>query len=199
MIVGLTGGIATGKSTVSQLLQQLGYVVIDSDQIARYVVEPGRPAYEQIVAHFGEEILMPDGQLNRGALGKIVFNDPAERKALEEITHPAIFIEKDRRIKEAQADGHDLIFLDVPLLIETNLHKTVDKVLLVYTKASLQIQRLMDRDQLSLEDAMKRVRAQMPIDEKRAFADMIIDNNGSKEQLEAQVHEVLSMLHKGAV
>ncbi len=199
MIVGLTGGIATGKSTVSQRLQQLGYVVIDSDQIARQVVEPGQSALEQIVAHFGQGILLPDGRLDRAALGKIVFNDPIERKVLEAITHPAIFVEKERQIKEALSHGHEIIFLDVPLLIETNLYKTVDKVLLVYTSEQIQLHRLMERDRLSMHEAMKRIRAQMPIDEKRPYADFIIDNSGSKEQLEAQVHEVLSMLRKGAV
>lgn len=196
MIVGLTGGIATGKSTVSHMLTEAGYVVIDSDAIARYVVRPTERAYAEIVAHFGTDVLLPDGQLDRKALGRIVFADPVERKVLEKITHPAIFAESERQIAEAQRAGHRIIFLDVPLLIETGRYKTVDKVMLVYTDADTQLQRLIARDGLTPAKAQERIAAQMPIDEKRSYAEIIIDNNGSLEQLEENVQAALIELQK---
>ncbi len=199
MIIGLTGGIATGKSTVSNILIQLGQAIVDSDRIAREVVEPGRPAYDQIVAHFGTDILLPNNELDRAKLGKVIFSNPDERKVLEQITHPAIYAEMDLQIAQIIQNGYQLVFLDVPLLIETGMHKKVDKVVLVYTDVETQLTRLMARDHSSKEDALKRISAQMPIEEKRSYADYIIENNGSLEELQTQVSALLETLQVEAI
>jgi len=199
MIIGLTGGIGTGKSTVSAMLKAKGIMVIDSDQIAREVVEPGSKALAQIVAHFGQEVLLPDGRLNRKALGVRVFGNEEERKRLMEITHPAIFAETEKRISEAKKNGEALIVLDSPLLIETGRYKQTDLVVLVYADEETQLQRIMSRDNLTEEEARYRINAQMPIDEKRQFADIIIDNRGTIEELEVQVAQLLNRLRLGEV
>lgn len=199
MIIGLTGGIATGKSTVTNVLKQRGQAIVDSDLIAREVVAPNRSAYNQIVAHFGTHILLPNLELDRAKLGQLIFSNPNERKVLEGITHPAIFAEMDMQIAQAKRNGHQLVFLDVPLLIETGMHQKVDKVVLVYANQQTQLTRLMARDQMSKVDAEKRIAAQMPIEEKRAYADFIIENNGSIEQLELQINELLTALLTGAL
>lgn len=199
MIIGLTGGIGTGKSTVSAMLKAKGIMVIDSDQIAREVVEPGSKALAQIVAHFGQEVLLPDGRLNRKALGVRVFGNEEERKRLMEITHPAIFAETEKRISEAKRNGEALIVLDSPLLIETGRYKQTDLVVLVYADEETQLQRIMSRDNLTEEEARYRINAQMPIDEKRQYADIIIDNRGTIEELEVQVAQLLNRLRLGEV
>lgn len=199
MIIGLTGGIGTGKSTVSAMLKAKGIMVIDSDQIAREVVEPGSKALAQIVAHFGQEVLLPDGRLNRKALGVRVFGNEEERKRLMEITHPAIFAETEKRISEAKKNGEALIVLDSPLLIETGRYKQTDLVVLVYADEETQLQRIMSRDNLTEEEARYRINAQMPIDEKRQYADIIIDNRGTIEELEVQVAQLLNRLRLGEV
>lgn len=199
MIIGLTGGIATGKSSVSNILKRLDQVVVDSDLIARQVVEPGQSAYHQIIDYFGAETVLPNGELNRAELGKRVFSNSEERRVLEEIIHPAVFTEIDRQVLEAQNEGHRMVFLDVPLLIETGMHNRVDQVVVVYTSPETQIRRLMERDHIDHSDAIKRISAQMPIDEKRNYADMIIDNNGSMEHLEAQVEQMLKRLQTGDI
>lgn len=199
MIIGLTGGIGTGKSTVSAMLKAKGIMVIDSDQIAREVVEPGSKALAQIVAHFGQEVLLPDGRLNRKTLGARVFGNEEERKRLMEITHPAIFAETEKRISEAQKNGEALIVLDSPLLIETGRYKQTDLVVLVYADEETQLQRIMRRDNLTEEEARNRIIAQMPIDEKRQYADIIIDNRGTIEELEVQVAQLLNRLRLGEV
>lgn len=194
MIIGLTGGIATGKSTVTRILRDHGQAIVDSDLIARQVVVPAQPAYNRIVEYFGQEILLANGELDRGKLGQRIFSNPSERAALEAITHPAIFAEIDEQVKATHAQGYRHVFLDVPLLIETAMHKQVDKVVLVYVRPELQLQRLVSRDQLSKEEAVKRINAQMSIEEKRDYADFIIDNNGSLEALENQVRQLLKQL-----
>jgi len=199
MIIGLTGGIGTGKSTVSAMIKAKGIMVIDSDQIAREVVEPGSKALAQIVAHFGQEVLLPDGRLNRKALGARVFGNEEERKRLMEITHPAIFAETEKRISEAKKNGEALIVLDSPLLIETGRYKQTDLVVLVYADEETQLQRIMSRDNLTEEEARYRINAQMPIDEKRQYADIIIDNRGTIEELEVQVAQLLNRLRLGEV
>lgn len=197
MLIGLTGGIATGKSTVSRMLLTLGETVIDSDQIARQVVEPGELAYLKIVQHFGEHILHEDRTINRKALGAIVFTHPEERKVLEEITHPIILDEMQRQAKIALSAGAPRVFFDVPLLIEIGMHKQVDKVVVVYTDETTQLYRLMERDGLSREEALKRMRAQMPIDEKVKYADYILENNGTISELELKVKRLIDYLNMG--
>ncbi|RSL34302.1 dephospho-CoA kinase [Salibacterium salarium] len=191
MIIGLTGGIASGKSLVSTELEQYGYPVIDADQIAREVVEPGELAYEQIVEHFGSEILELDGSLNRKKLGTLIFSDSEKRQILNQIMHPAI----RKRMLEKKAmfekQGYDVMVFDLPLLIENNLQFMVDKVLLVYVNKEEQKRRLIHRDQAGEEDANQRIASQMSLDDKLDYADAIIDNNTTREHTIAQLKDIL--------
>lgn len=181
MIVGLTGGIATGKSVVAGELKRLGAHIIDADKIAREVVEPGKRAYDEIVKEFGPGVLEPGGALDRKALGKIVFSDPAALEKLGSMTHPRI----RERIKEEagrlSAQGDSIIVLDVALLIETGVKYEVEKIIVVFAEKEQQIQRLMDRDGLSRSEAEKRVSIQMDIKEKLKYADYVIDNSGARD------------------
>jgi dephospho-CoA kinase len=192
MILGLTGGIATGKSTVSAMLRQRGIPVIDADQIAREVVEPGKPAYEAIVRHFGKEILLPDGSINRKLLGEIVFSNEAERQKLNSIVHPEVRRVMREQAEEAERAGAQIVFMDIPLLFESKLQHMVDKIVVVYAPARMQLARMMERDELDEEQAMKRLRAQLPIEQKRAEADYLIDNQGTREETEQQVEQMLA-------
>lgn len=191
LVVGLTGSIATGKSTISKMFSEADVPVIDADAIAREVVEPGEVAYEKIVQHFGEEVISEGGTLNRKRLGSIVFNDESERKALNEIIHPEIRKEmlsrRDQYIREEQP----LIIMDIPLLFESGLFDYVDQVLVVYIPEKLQVERLMKRDKSSKEDAQARIDAQISIEEKKDKADAVIDNSGTIEESRRQLMEIL--------
>jgi len=191
MNIGLTGGIATGKSTVAKLLTDKGAMLIDLDRIAREVVSPGQPALEQIVGQFGQAILQPDGTLDRKRLGGIVFADPDKRKQLEAITHPAIRAVMRERMQENKRLHPDrLTVVEVPLLYESRLAAEFDHAVVVYVPRVEQLQRLMARDKLSQEDAEKRLAAQMDIEEKRALADYVINNSGSPESTALQVERL---------
>lgn len=194
MILGLTGGIATGKSTVTAMLRERGIPVIDADQIAREVVEPGKPAYESIVRYFGEEILLPDGQIDRAKLGEIVFSDEAERQKLNAIVHPEVRRVMREQAEEAEKNGATIVFLDIPLLFESRLQHMVDKVVVVYAPAEMQLARMMERDEFDEEQAKKRLRAQWPIEQKKEEADFVIDNTGSREETEKQVEQLVRRL-----
>ncbi|SMO34218.1 dephospho-CoA kinase [Melghirimyces algeriensis] len=188
MVLGLTGGIATGKSTVSRMLQNRGAVIIDADQTARDVVKPGTEGYRKVRERFGDDVFGPEGFLNRKALREIVFRDANARKDLNEILHPLII----RKMKEEvdrwkQADVKHPIVLDVPLLIEENLTDLVDSVVVVYIPEELQLKRLMDREGISADEARRMIKAQMPIEDKKVFADVLIDNSGSRADTERQV------------
>ncbi|MGI6678772.1 MAG: dephospho-CoA kinase [Dehalobacterium sp.] len=187
-IIGLTGGIASGKSTVAKYLRELGAQVIDADEIAREVVLPEQPAYRDIVREFGREILLPDGTLNRQKLGSIIFKNPAARKKLDQITHPAIYREIERQVEEYKAQAPEgLVFLDVPLLIETGMHEKVDEVWLTFLPEELQLQRLMERDGFSKSEGEKRLSSQLPLREKIKFAHRVIDTSGLLEETRKQV------------
>lgn len=192
MIVGLTGGIATGKSLVSAEMKRLGARVIDADEIAREVVEPGRPAYDEIKAVFGEGLLNPDGTIDRKALAERVFSDKEALARLNEITHPRI----RERIREeiARAGDGELVVVDVALLIEGPLKDEVDRVVVVYADEDKQIERLEKRNGTSREEALLRLASQMPAREKLKYADYIIDNNGAVEETLARVREVFREL-----
>ena len=182
-IIGLTGGIASGKSTVSRALQDLGAIVIDADEVAHTIIEPGKPAWEDIVEHFGSEVLNPDQTIDREKLGAIVFNDPERLQELNQITHPRVgeqFKQMIKNIKSQQADA--VLFIEVPLLYETHMDRICDEVWVVWVDEETQIQRLMKRDGLSREDALKRIDAQMSLDEKAKRADVVIDNSFSIEE-----------------
>ncbi|RSL32975.1 dephospho-CoA kinase [Salibacterium salarium] len=191
MIIGLTGGIASGKSLISAELEQYGYPVIDADHIAREVVEPEEQAYEQIVEHFGAEILELDGRIDRKKLGKLIFSDAEKRQLLNQIMHPAI----RKRMLEKKAvyekTGYDVIVFDIPLLVENNLQFMVDKVLLVYVDRAEQKKRLINRDQAGEEDAEQRIASQMPMADKKAYADAVIDNNTTRDQTIKQLEDIL--------
>lgn len=190
MIIGLTGGIATGKSKVSGFLMKQGLPVVDADKVAREVVEPGEKAYSQIIDHFGTEILDKDGSINRKELGRVIFSDREKREMLNQIVHPAVrqrMIEKKEAI---QKQGSEFVVFDIPLLIESKLQHMVDLVVLVYAEPAVQMKRLMERDNQGTEDAKNRIASQMPIDEKKQHADEIIDNSGSEEETEQQIREL---------
>ncbi|MDI9569089.1 MAG: dephospho-CoA kinase [Bacillota bacterium] len=190
-VIGLTGGIATGKSTVSRMLAEKGLPIVDADLIAREVVEPGKPAYREIVQTFGGEILQADGTLNRKLLGKLVFGDPARLQTLNQITHPRIREEIEGRLQALRDKGTELAVLDAPLLIEANLQPLVDEVWVVTCPRELQIKRLQERDNLSVPEAEGRIKAQMPLEEKIKYAQRVIDNSRDIAHTRRQVQELL--------
>lgn len=188
IIVGLTGGIASGKSTVSRMLKALGAVILDADQLARAVVLPGKPAWREIVDWLGESILSPDGSLDRARLGEMVFADAAKRQKLNQIVHPRVFAALLKRTAQIRRTAPEAILVyDVPLLIETGLHRSVDLVLLVYVTPEIQLQWLCRRDKLSRAEAQKRIAAQTPLDEKKRYADYVINNSGTLRNTARQV------------
>jgi dephospho-CoA kinase len=197
LIVGLTGGIASGKSTIADMLKKEGAYIIDIDMISRDVVKPGKPAWRAVVHIFGKEVLNGDQTLNRKKVGDIVFSDAEKRKKLEEIIHPKITAEKLMKINEiAKKDNHAVVIIDIPLLIETDKQDTVDKVVLVYTSPQGHIERLVKRDGLTLEDAHKRLASQMLIESKKKYAHYIINNEEPLEQIEKKVKEIFRELKK---
>ena len=194
-VVGLTGGIASGKSTVSAMFKELGAHLIDADQLARKVVAPGTPGHREVVETFGREYLLPSGELDRRALGRLVFQDPQAKKRLEAIIHPRVWEERGRRLREiGEKDPNAVVFLDIPLLIEGRLTDGLFAVVLVYVPAHLQRLRLIRRDGLTPQEATMRMKNQMPLDEKLFYADYVIDNSGSLEETRRQVEEVWSLL-----
>lgn len=191
LVIGLTGSIGTGKSTIANKFKQLNIPVVDADKIAREVVEPHTETYRKIVETFGEEILHEDKTLNRKALGNIVFTDEKKRKQLNSIIHPAIRKEMLRQRDEWIAKGKECVVLDIPLLYESKLTHFVDKVIVVYVDEEVQLKRIMERDQSSEEDAKNRIAAQIPVAEKAKRADAVIDNNGSIEHSYKQLIDIL--------
>lgn len=186
-LIGLSGGIATGKSTVAALLAAQGAAVVDADSIAREVVEPGTPALDQIRQRFGDSILSGDGRIDRAALGRRVFADAAERRTLEQITHPRITELMQQRIASALGSPAQLVVVDVPLLFENARQGLFEATMLVYAAPQVQLQRLRARDGLDEAEAQQRLAAQMPIDHKRALATWVIDNTGSRHSTASQV------------
>lgn len=195
MLIGLTGGIATGKSTVSKLLEEKGAHIIDADQIARDVVEPGTIGSLRVREHFGDTVFFPDGTLHRSALGAIIFNDANKRKELEKILHPLIRQEmKARSQRYLQQNQQAIVVWDVPLLFESQLTTYVEKVIVVYVSKEIQLERLRKRDNLSQTDALQRVESQISIEQKREWADFVIDNQGSYKNTESQVDQLWKSL-----
>ncbi|SEM23213.1 dephospho-CoA kinase [Syntrophus gentianae] len=189
--IGLTGSIACGKSTVALLLQEKGAFHIDFDLLAHEVEEPDQPAWQGIVDTFGTEILREDHTLDRARLGQIVFSDRRKLDKLNEIVHPAVFLAWQRRIEEIRAIRPDAVILsDIPLLIELGMQKRVDLVMLVYIPREEQIRRLMLRNGYSLDEAVQRVNSQMPIEDKLDFADIIVNNSGTREQTRAYIEKI---------
>jgi dephospho-CoA kinase len=193
-LIGLTGGIASGKSTVAAILRRLGAAVVNADELSREVVQPGTPGWEEIVEIFGPEVLQPDRALDRQKLRKIVFNAPEARKKLEAIIHPRVRARAEQRIQEHAAAGFEIVVYEVPLLFEGNLQNSLRPVLLVATDVATQKKRLQQRDQLTESEAEKHIAAQMSLEEKRRLADYVIENDGSLEDLERQVVDVLTKI-----
>jgi dephospho-CoA kinase len=195
-IIGLTGGIASGKSTVSRHLAQLGARIIDADQIARDIVAPGKPALGEIVREFGKDMLLPDGSLNRAALGKLVFGNTVIRERLNQITHPQIRADILEIISRYHGKDYlnEIVIIDAPLLIETGYVPLVEAVWLVAVDEETQIKRLMIRDGYTREEAEARLKSQMSLQNKLAFANQVIDNSGTVEHTIAQVNDLWDKL-----
>ncbi|WP_434167526.1 dephospho-CoA kinase [Peribacillus frigoritolerans] len=191
-IIGITGGIASGKSTVSLYLQELGFTIVDADLASRAVVEPGEEAYHQVVKAFGEDILLTDGNIDRVKLGSIIFNDQEKRVLLNGIVHPAVRNWMRVKTEAALSSGEETVFMDIPLLFESKLTFMVDKTLLIYVDEQVQLQRLMNRNGLSETEALARINSQMPLADKKALADAVIDNNGDINETKRQVKAILS-------
>lgn len=188
LVIGLTGGIATGKSTVARRLGELGVPVIDADQLAREVVEPGEPALDEIRERFGPGVIDEHGRLDRAALGSIVFADEGARKALEAIVHPRIRRRMREIVNQLKQDGAPLVVCDIPLLFETGVGLDwVDRTVVVYAPRHVQRERLMARNGLTPEEAERRIASQLPIEEKARRADVVIDNTGALDQTLRQV------------
>lgn len=187
MIIGLTGGIASGKSTVANMIKELRIPIIDADVIARNVVIPGEKAYEDIVKHFGKQILNSDGEINRKQLGTIVFNNEKDRLQLNKIVHPEIRKKIAEEISLLNKRGENHIVLDIPLLFETDFSLMVDKIVTVYVEEGLQLQRLKQRDSFSTEEALARIESQIPLHEKTKKSDAVIYNQGTLEETKEQL------------
>lgn len=197
MVVGLTGGVATGKSLVSSELKRLGAHIVDADAIARDIVKPGKPAYEEIIKEFGNGVLTLEGAIDRKALGELVFSDPEKLTKLNRITHPRIRAEIAGEVERIEKQfGDALIIVDVALLIEFGLYKKMSKVVLVTADDDKQFERLKKRNCLADNEAKARIAAQMPLKEKERYADYIIDNNGPVEETLKAVKELYETLEK---
>jgi len=195
LLVGLTGGIATGKSAVAAMFRMLGAVIIDADVLAREVVEPGQSALAEVVREFGPRMITADGRLDRKALGGIVFADAERRRRLEAITHPRIREVFERRLHDlAEQEFRGVVVFDAPVMIESGNYKNMDRLVVVVTDEATQIARLMARDGCTREEALARIRSQMPLSEKARLADHVIDNSGDRAVTEEQVRRVHAAL-----
>ncbi len=199
ILIGLTGGVATGKSTVAQMFKQCGAVVIDADALAREVVQRHKPAWRDIVRTFGKKVLNPDRSINRQALGSIVFRYPAKRRRLERIIHPRVAREQQRLTREAaRKDPTAVVLYDVPLLFEAGIDKRVQKIIVVTADQQTQIARLKKRNGLSRAEALRRIRSQMPLAKKAQMADLVIDGTVPRAVGRRRVQEAFAILSQWA-
>jgi dephospho-CoA kinase len=200
LIVGLTGGVASGKTAVSQVLKEEGAYIIDADQIARELVQPHTSAWNELIRAFGQEILQEDGSIHRKKLADKVFAEPDQRKLLNQILHPRIKEEMDRRAKAiGEKDPEAIVVIDAPLIVELGDHREMDKLIVVTTTQTQQIERLKDRDGISPDEALRIVSSQMPMKEKLKFADYVIQNEGSPEETKKRAKEIFKDLKKVAL
>jgi dephospho-CoA kinase len=200
LIVGLTGGVASGKTALSQVLKEEGAYIIDADQIARELVQPHQPAWNDLVGAFGKEILQEDGSIHRKKLADKVFADPEKRKLLNQILHPRIKEEMDRRTREiGQKDPEAIVVIDAPLIVELGDHREMDKLIVVTSTQTQQIERLKERDGINPEEALRILSSQMPVEEKVKLADYVIRNEGSLEETKESVKGVFKELRKVAL
>ncbi len=194
MVLGITGSIASGKTTVALAFQDLGAVVVSADVLAREIVRPGSEVLARIAVHFGRRVIQEDGALNRTLVADLIFNDKRARNDLNAITHPAIAELAVQRLREAELGGASLVIYDAPLLFEAGADRQVDKVLVVRVREDVQLARLMDRDGISRKQALARIASQMPQEEKVARADYVIDNSGTPRQTREQVRALMQRL-----
>ena len=198
LLIGLTGNIASGKSTVARLLSERGATIIDADVLARRVVEPGMPAFDEIVRRWGRGVVDVDGSLDRDALRRLVFSNHEELEELNRIVHPEVMAFRDRLVNEARQRGDRLVVGDIPLLFERGLVDDFDRIVLVDAPRPVRLERLMRERGLSETEAMDMMTAQMPAELKRARADYVIDNTGTVRELEERVSEVWQALEREA-
>ena len=192
-IIGITGGIASGKSTVTNFLRQKGFEVVDADALVHQLQKPGGRLYQILVEHFGEKVLLEDGELNRPLLASLIFSNSEEREWSKE-TQGKIIRDELRALRDKFSETEELFFMDIPLLFEQDYASWFDETWLVYVSRDTQLDRLMNRDQLSQESAETRLVSQWPLEEKKKFATYILDNNGSREQL---LNQVVTLLEGG--
>jgi dephospho-CoA kinase len=195
--VGLTGGIGCGKSTVDGMMRELGCRVIDADEISRNLAKPGQPAYNEIVAAFGKEILQADGQMDRAKVAHLVFSDASKLSTLNKILHPRVIAEEERQLVEiARTEPNAMAVVEAALLIEAGHHKILERLIVVWCRPEQQIERLTNPHgrAMSRDDAMQRIAAQIPLDEKRRMATDEIDNSGSLEATQKQVEDLVARL-----
>lgn len=191
MIIGLTGSIASGKSTVAKMFADLNIPIVDADKVARVVVEPGRETLQQIAAQFGDDVILEDGHMDRKKVGDMIFHDPTKRKQLNEIIHPAIRKEMLQQRDEYLSDGHPHVVMDIPLLFESSLQSYVENILVVSVSEENQLKRLMARNDLTEQEARARISSQLPISVKEKGADAVIYNNDSVASTKEQLHYIL--------
>jgi dephospho-CoA kinase len=195
LIVGLTGGVASGKSTVSQVFREEGAYLIDADQIARELVQPHTPAWQEIIKLFGEEILQKDGSIHRKRLAALVFSHPEKRGLLNQLLHPRIKEERRRRVREiGQRDPEAIVVIDAALLVETGEHQGMDWLIVVHASEARQMERLEKRDGIGREEARRIISAQMPLEEKLKAADRVIRNEGSIDEMRREARKVFQEL-----
>lgn len=192
LVIGLTGGIASGKSTVSQMIKEKSIRVVDADVIAKEAVSKGSAALHQIVQTFGEEVLLPNGELNRQQLGAIIFSDEEKRKQLNAIVHPEVRKEMLEQRDEGVSNNETFVVLDIPLLFESKLEGLVDRIIVVYTTPELQLSRLMNRNDLSEEEALNRIHSQQSLEEKCQKADRVIENTKDLAFIRKQLENILN-------
>ena len=198
LIVGLTGGVASGKTTVSQVLKEEGAYIIDADRIARELVQPLAPAWKKLVRAFGKEILREDGSIHRKKLADKVFADLRQRKLLNQILHPRIRKEMEQKAKEIwQKDPEAIVVIDAPLLVELGDHRWMDKLMVVTSTQKQQIKRLEERDGVSRKEALRMLASQMPVKDKVKLADFVIRNEGSLQKTKKETREIFQELKKG--
>lgn len=199
IVAGLTGGIASGKSTVAAIFEEAGARLVDADRIAAEAVRKGSAAHRDILAHFGQAVLLKNGEIDRKRLATVIFNDPAEQAALERIVHPQVKLEIDRRLERIRQEAPQaVVIVDVPLLFESGMDRGLAATIVVYVPAPVQLERLMARDALPEPDARARLRAQMPIETKKSLATFVIDNSGPLDHTRAQAMEVYRRLSQQA-
>ena len=191
MIIGLTGSIASGKSTVAKMIQSYNLPIVDADQVARQVVEPGSPTLLKIAEVFGQDVISEDGTMDRAKVGSLIFHDESKRQQLNAIIHPAIREEMIRQRDEFISYGEKNVFMDIPLLFESKLEHFVEKIIVVSVTQDVQLERLMERNGFTEEEAKARIATQIPVKEKEALADAVIYNNGSLEDTALQLQNIL--------